>query len=347
LLLSREDSHLPDLFVVTTASTSWEGKDSNLECSGWKLKFHCSTVALTLLRRSIHLLVIVVQQKVTVGNWSIFILATSWEESGFPLKAIDNNMLFNWVVETNKSILLLICSEFSWVTFDGSLVPVISVVSVECLGIESSPFIKWYPEFTLISSSKISLLLPLWSPKVTILRPWSSIFGKSPWVSHLDDFVLAISIGVGKAHTLKDTIGVASNKVVVTDLTSSSHWVICFGTVQNHSPKLVIRNLIGIMRRDWHTSKSSESFTWISGVKLGVVNIDFSESLLKENQPPSSSWRWFGVDWRVLSDVIGTEIKNWDSIINDNTNFFSSEVEIHFESSIRRIFGILEDTVNS
>jgi len=256
-------------------------------------------------------------------------------------------MLINWVVETNKSILLLICSEFSRVTFDGSLLPVFSVVSVECFGIECSPKIKWYPEFTLIRSSKISLLLPLWSPKVTILRPRSGIFRKSPWVSHLDDFVLAISIGVGKAHTLKDTIGMASNKVVVTYCASSSHWVTCFGTFHYHSPKLVIRNLIGLMGRDWHTSESSESFTWSSGVKIGVVNIDFSESFFKENQPPGSCWRWFGVDWRVLSDIIGTKVKNWDSIINDNTNSFSSEVEIHLESTIRRIFGIREDTVNS
>jgi len=169
------------------------------------------------------------------------------------------------------------------VTFDGSKFPVFSVVSVECLGKECSPKIKRYPEFTLIRFSKISLLLPLICPKVTILRPWSSIFRKSPWVSHLDDFMLAISIGIGKAHTLKDTIGVATNKIVVTFLASSSHWVICFGTIQNHSPKLVIRNLIGIMGSDWHTSESSESFTWSPTAKIGVVNIGFSESFFKEN----------------------------------------------------------------
>jgi hypothetical protein len=99
----------------------------------------------------------------------------------------------------------------------------------------------------------------------------------------LDNFVLAISIGVGKAHTLKDTIGVATNKIVVTDIASSSHWVICFGTFQNHSPKLVIGNVFGLMGRDWHTSESSESITWSSTVKIGVVNIDFSESFFKEN----------------------------------------------------------------
>jgi hypothetical protein len=34
----------------------------------------------------------------------------------------------------------------------------------------------------------------------------------------------------GKAKSIKDSIGVTRNHVVVTNLASSGHWVLCFGT---------------------------------------------------------------------------------------------------------------------
>jgi len=173
-------------------------------------------------------------------------------------------------------------SEFRYFTFDGLNDPIVSVMSIESLGVEGSPLIKWYPVFTFISSRKISLFFPLFGPFGTSRRPWSVIFGNTPWVSHFDELMDALSI-LGKAKTIKDSIGVTSNHVVVTNLTSSGHWVLCFYTIENNIPKFVIGHFTGVMLRDWHTSESSESFTWSSTVDIGVVNIEFSESLLKHD----------------------------------------------------------------
>ena len=98
----------------------------------------------------------------------------------------------------------------------------------------------------------------------------------------MNDFVNAFSIS-GKAQSLEDTIGVASNKVVMTHCTGSSHWVLCVSTFDNDIPKFVIADGVRCVGRDWHTSEGSKSFTWSSTVDLGVVNIEFRESLLKED----------------------------------------------------------------
>ena len=161
-------------------------------------------------------------------------------------------------------------------------VPVISVMGIESLSVIGSPLIKGYPIFSLISISKISLAFPFWSPAVTIFIPWSVISGFSPWVSHFNDFLNAFSIG-GKAESLKDTISVTSNNVVVTDLSSSGHWVFVLGTFGNNCPEFVIGHCVGVMLRDWHTSECSERFTWSTGINLGVINVEFRESLLKED----------------------------------------------------------------
>lgn len=199
------------------------------------------------------------------------------------LNAIDNNILFNWLLKADESILLSGCSECSWVSFDGSNLPVLSVMSVVSSGVKCSPLVKSNPEFTLVSISKVSLLFPFWSPEVTVFRPWSGIFGESPWVSHLNNFVNAFSLVIGKAKSLKDTIGVAGNKVIVTDGTGSSHWVPCVSTFDDDVPKFVIGDAVGRMGRDWHTGDCFESLGWITRVNLGVVDVKLGKSFLKED----------------------------------------------------------------
>jgi len=161
-------------------------------------------------------------------------------------------------------------------------VPVVSVMSIESLNEVLSPLTKWYPEFTLISISKISLLLPLVCPEGAGGRPWSGIFGESPWVSHLNEFVDALSVGC-EAETFKDTISVTSNKVVVALLASSGHWVLLLCTFENDSPKFIIGHLTRVMCRNWHTSEGSESFTWSTTANLSVVDVQFRHCLLKDN----------------------------------------------------------------
>jgi len=112
-------------------------------------------------------------------------------------------------------------------------------MSIESLGVEGSPLIKWYPVFTFISSRKISLLFKCCGPFGTSSRPWSVILGFTPWVSHFDELMNACSI-FGKAKTIKDSIGVTSNHVEVTNLASSGHWVLSFNTSENNIPKFVI-----------------------------------------------------------------------------------------------------------
>jgi hypothetical protein len=40
-------------------------------------------------------------------------------------------------------------------------------------------------------------------------------------------------------------------------------------------------------------------------------------------------WGWFGVDWWIWSLVVIAKVKNWNSIINDDGDFLTSDVEEH------------------
>lgn len=244
--------------------------------------FNSSTIARAHLWDSIHLIHVWIIHEETISLWSISVLASLWEESLIPLNAIDNHILLLRVVELHPSGNLITTSECSWVTFESGNVPVVSVMGIESLNEVLSPLRKWYPEFTLISISKTSLLLPLLCPEGTAGRPWSGIFGESPWVSHLNEFVDALPV-CGEAETLKDTIGVTGNKVVIAALASSGHWVWSLGTFANNSPKLSIGHLLGAMCRDRHTSEDSESFTWSTTTNLSVVDVQFRHCLLKDN----------------------------------------------------------------
>jgi hypothetical protein len=58
-------------------------------------------------------------------------------------------------------------------------------------------------------------------------------------------------------------------------------------------------------------------------------------------------WGWLGVNWWIWGGVIVTEVENWDSIINGDTDSFSSDVEVNTDSTIMRILGVLENAVDS
>ena len=241
-----------------------------------------STIARAHLWDSLHLIHVWIIHEETISLRSISVLASLWEESLIPLNAINNNILLLRVIEFHPWRNLISTSECSYITFHCGNVPVVSVMGIESLCEVRSPLIKWYPEFTLISISKSSLLLPLLCPEGAAGRPWSGIFGESPWVSHLNEFVDALPV-CGEAETLKDTIGVTANKVVSAALASSGHWVWSLGTFANNSPKFSIGHLLGVMCRDRHTSEDSESFTWSTTTNLSVVDVQFRHGLLKDN----------------------------------------------------------------
>jgi hypothetical protein len=58
-------------------------------------------------------------------------------------------------------------------------------------------------------------------------------------------------------------------------------------------------------------------------------------------------WGWFGVDWWIWSLVVIAKVKNWNSIINDDGDFLTSDVEEHFEGTIAGIFGVFEHSMDS
>jgi hypothetical protein len=147
-------------------------------------------------------------------------------------------------METDPFRLLSCLLEIGWVTFMGMNVPVLSVMGVECLGIVCSPLAKWNPKFSLINIRKISLPLVVFSPEWTLFRPWTSIFGESPWISHLNEFMSTSSLSIFKAKTFKDAVSMTSNKVVMTDLASGCHWILSIGTFQNNVPEIVISHLV-------------------------------------------------------------------------------------------------------
>jgi len=93
-----EGSHLPDLLVTSVTSTEGNNSDSELT-SGKFWQFHCSTVALSLTWASLHSGQRAIINEESVALWSIFVLATWWEESSLPLIATENNILFNGVLE--------------------------------------------------------------------------------------------------------------------------------------------------------------------------------------------------------------------------------------------------------
>lgn len=182
----------------------------------------------------------------TVLLWGVVVSATWGEESSVPLSALNDNVLIFFGIEFEPLGYLSRGFEILWVSFNGRNNPVLSVMSVESFSVVSSPFVKRNPEFTLVGISKISLLFPFFSPEIRVLRPWSGIFGESPWVSHLNELVNAFSI-CGKAETLEDSICVTSNEVVMTLHACGSHWVSIFGTVQNDFPKFIISHLAGLV----------------------------------------------------------------------------------------------------
>jgi len=277
-----EGSHLPDLGV--TVSGSVEVVNLDVVSTGWKLlQVDGTRVALSGVWLGAHLLEVVIKKEITVSLWSIRGLATGEEKSLWVLDAVNNNILLYAVVELDETVNLSVSSENLWVSFISGDYPVISVVSVESLGVKLSPFIKRNPEFSLVGFRETSLLSPSWSPEATVLRPWSGIFAETPWVSHLNKFVHAFSVFVGEAETLEDTVSVTSNKVVVTNCTSSSHWVSSLSSVLDNSPEFIISHLAGLMGRYWHTGKGSKSSSWNTTVELSVVDVQLSESFLKKD----------------------------------------------------------------
>jgi len=241
-----EGSHLPDLVVALVGST--EGNDSDdVLASGEVWHVDGSTVTLCHSWGGAHSVHAGVVHEESVALWGVLVGATWWEESLLPLSAFKDNILSLGVLELEPSGFLLGRSEFRRISFDGVNDPVLSVVSVEGLSVVGSPFAKWYPELTLVGVGKISLSFPLFSPERRVLRPWSGVFGETPWVSHLNELVDAFSV-LSKAEALEDTISVTSNEVVMADFASSSHWVPSAGTVGNNAPKFIISHLARLMR---------------------------------------------------------------------------------------------------
>jgi len=178
---------------------------------------------------------------------------------------------------------LAITFKHVWASFNGVYLPILSIVSIESLGIEGSPVAKRNIVFSLFSASEISFLFPLISPGVTICRPWTIIFADSPWISHFNEFMGFLSILVMKHCCSDDSVSVTRNHVVMTDLASGGHWVLFVKSVHNNIPKLIIGHLIRVVGRYWHTSNSSESLSWSTTTNLGVVYVQFGESFLHKN----------------------------------------------------------------
>lgn len=192
-------------------------------------------------------------------------------------------MLCHGVGEGDPFRWLAIINKFVWVSFKWVYLPILSVVSIESLGIEGSPIAKGNIVFSLFSTSEISLLFPLFSPGVTFSRPWAIIFAGSPWVSHFNESMDYLSIIILKLYCSDDSVSVTRNHVVMTDLASGGHWVFFTESVNNNIPKLSIGHLVRVVGRYWHTSNSSESLSWSTTRNLGVVYVQFGESFLHKN----------------------------------------------------------------
>jgi len=276
-------SHLPD-FGVTL---SWSIEVVNLDSVfTWCKRIHVdgSRIALATTWLCLNLVEVAVKNHKAIRLWSILIRATCKEKSFWVLDAVDNNILLYSIIECSKSIYLRGTGESFWVSFKFRYCPVISVVSIESFGVKLSPLVKRNPEFSLVSIGETSLSFPLILPipEITVSRPWTGIFAETPWVSHLNEFVDTFSVG-GEADTLEDSVSVTSNKVVVTNCASSSHWVLSFSSIFDNVPEFIISQLIWLMGRYWHTSKSSESCAWNTRVDLSVVDVQLSESFLKKD----------------------------------------------------------------
>lgn len=230
MFFRSEGSHLPDLLVTVVGSI----EVVNLEgvCSGRKLlQVDGTRVALSRAWFSLHAFEVGIKNHVTIRLWSNIGLATSEEKSLIVLDAVNNNILFDSVLDVDKTVNLSVSSESSFVSFIFGNYPVVSVVSVESLGVKPSPLIKSNIEFSFVGFSEICLSFPFWSPEATVLRPWSSIFAETPWVSHFNEFVHTSPACVGEAETPEDSVSVTTNKVVVTNCTSSSHWVLSLSSL--------------------------------------------------------------------------------------------------------------------
>jgi len=56
---------------------------------------------------------------------------------------------------------------------------------------------------------------------------------------------------------------------------------------------------------------------------------------------------WFRVDWWIWGNILITKIKDWNSVINNNRDWFASYVKFYLESTILWIFFVGEDFFNS
>jgi len=91
---------------------------------------------------------------------------------------------------------------------------------------------------------------------------------------------------------------------------------------------------VALVVNNWGTGQSSQSFSWSSGVEIGVVNVKLGHSFFKENKPPGSVLGNSVVEPLVLGLVSRSIMNKWNSIINMNGNSFTSDVEEHIESTI-------------
>ena len=162
-----------------------------------------------------------------------------WEKSLSILNAIKNNILNYWVVDSIILRFLMNRLELSWISLITVGFPVISPMSIGNLSEVNSPFVKRNPEFSLVGFSETSLLFPLFCPEATFIRPWTGIMCKTPWVSHLNEFVDAFPIR-GETKSLKNTVSVTRYNIVMANIASSTHWLLFIRCVNNKIPKFII-----------------------------------------------------------------------------------------------------------
>jgi len=254
--------------------TSIEINNSNIVFTFWKVSHHsCSSVALDHRWSSGNSFESFGVQHESIALWSNIILATWWEHSRRPLSALNNNILFLIVYHLEPSISLTWTAVSRWITFCVVYDPIFSPVSSESLCVINSPLIKRNVENSVSSLFKFGLFFPFGSPEITIGRPCTCVLIFTPWVSHLDKLMNAISGRIFEADTFKNTISMTSYKTVMANLTSSSHWISSCSSWFNNFPKFIISHIFTTVLRYRHTCQCSECFTWVARVKSGVVNV--------------------------------------------------------------------------
>jgi Fe-S cluster assembly ATPase SufC len=79
--------------------------------------------------------------------------------------------------------------------------------------------------------------------------------------------------------------------------------------------------------------QSSHCFSWEPEVQIGVVNVEFGQSFLKQNEPPGTIWRRSAVHILVLLQAPRSVVDECDSVIDVDSDSLTSDVEEHLEGA--------------